>query len=199
MDDPLSPLLAGLPFDAEGVSRRRTTLVQQGVVANLTYDSAAARTAGTASGGVNRILWPCRCRSRTVIWWRRARISTSMARSLMGSRRSLANVFVTVRYTSRSSTGRHHRLAAYVDSRCAGEWARTDAVTVSRFVLTRRDGIVGTRRGGMPILVLCAAEPIVSAYVSRGFVTLKLHPHTPVPGRLAWDAAKPEWAEWNSA
>ena len=37
------------------------------------------------------------CRSSTVIWWRSARISASLSRSLTGSSRSNANTFVTPR------------------------------------------------------------------------------------------------------
>ncbi|MEV4755065.1 TldD/PmbA family protein [Micromonospora sp. NPDC049559] len=51
VDDPLSPALPAAPFDAEGVPRRRTSLVDRGVAAGLTYDSAAARLSGVASTG----------------------------------------------------------------------------------------------------------------------------------------------------
>ncbi|MGW0432644.1 TldD/PmbA family protein [Micromonospora sp. NPDC003197] len=51
VDDPLSPLLPGLPFDAEGVPRRRTTLIERGVAGELTYDAATARAAGTTPTG----------------------------------------------------------------------------------------------------------------------------------------------------
>jgi len=51
VDDPLSPLLPGLPFDAEGVPRRRTTLIERGVARELTYDAATARATGTTPTG----------------------------------------------------------------------------------------------------------------------------------------------------
>jgi hypothetical protein len=37
------------------------------------------------------------CRSSTVIWWRSAKISTSLSRSLIGSSRSNPNTLVTAR------------------------------------------------------------------------------------------------------
>ena len=37
------------------------------------------------------------CRSSTAIWWRSAKISTSLSRSLTGRSRSNANTFVTLR------------------------------------------------------------------------------------------------------
>lgn len=57
--------------------------------------------------GVNRTFAPCSCRSRTMIWCRRATISASLAWSLMGSRRSIASALVTPRWASRRSTARH--------------------------------------------------------------------------------------------
>ncbi|MEV7229815.1 MULTISPECIES: TldD/PmbA family protein [Polymorphospora] len=50
-DDPLSSALPAAPFDAEGIPRRRTILVDRGVAVGLTYDSAAARMGGTESTG----------------------------------------------------------------------------------------------------------------------------------------------------
>jgi hypothetical protein len=61
------------------------------------------------SARVNRTRSPCRCRSRTRIWCRSARISASLSRSLMSSSRSRARVLVTPRYASRNSTP--HRYA----------------------------------------------------------------------------------------
>jgi hypothetical protein len=53
--------------------------------------------------------------------WRRARISTSLSRSLIGSSRSSANAFVTPRYASRSSTAGHPRGALVgLADRCGG-------------------------------------------------------------------------------
>jgi hypothetical protein len=39
------------------------------------------------------------------------RLSTSLSRLLIGSRRSIANAFVTLKYASRSSTTAHHAAA----------------------------------------------------------------------------------------
>ena len=57
--------------------------------------SRAARNARSAGQNRGRVLPSCR--SRTVIWWRSARISTSLSRSLIGSSRSNANTFVILR------------------------------------------------------------------------------------------------------
>jgi hypothetical protein len=48
--------------------------------------------------------------------WRSARISTSLSRSLIGSRRRRANAFVVPRYAGRSSTAHHHAVPI---ARCA--------------------------------------------------------------------------------
>lgn len=45
---------------------------------------------------------------QNAIWWRRARISTSFSRSLIGSSRSIVNAFVTLKYASLNSTTDHH-------------------------------------------------------------------------------------------
>jgi hypothetical protein len=66
--------------------------VQQGV-GEAVQQSGQERSIGRA----NRILAPPSCRSRIVIWWRRAKISTSLSRSLIASSRSIANPFVTAR------------------------------------------------------------------------------------------------------
>jgi hypothetical protein len=57
--------------------------------------SRAARNARSPGQNRGRVLPSCR--SRTVIWWRSARISMSLSRSLIGSSRSNANAFVTLR------------------------------------------------------------------------------------------------------
>jgi len=76
--------------------------------------SSAARNARSLAS--NRTFSVLSCRSSTVSWWRSARISTSLSRSLIGSRRRRANAFVTPRYASRSSTADHHAVAI---TRCA--------------------------------------------------------------------------------
>jgi len=57
--------------------------------------SRAARNARSAGENRGRVLPSCR--SRTVIWWRNAKISMSLSRSLTGSSRSNANTLVTLR------------------------------------------------------------------------------------------------------
>ncbi len=95
------------------------------------------------SAGVNRIFSPCSCRSRTLIWWRRARISASLARSLMDSSRSIANALVTPRYASRSSTAGHLRAATVGDSKRAGRLAL--ARSLCRDQSARDQGGCGSR------------------------------------------------------
>jgi PmbA protein len=51
VDDPLSSLVPGIPFDAEGTPKQRLTLIKEGVATAVTYDRATARTAGTAPTG----------------------------------------------------------------------------------------------------------------------------------------------------
>ncbi|WP_373294693.1 AraC family transcriptional regulator [Streptomyces albiflavescens] len=64
-----------------------------------TSQGSGARSAArrARSSGVNLALLGLSCLSRTVIWWCRATISTSLSRSLIGSRRSAAKALVTVR------------------------------------------------------------------------------------------------------
>lgn len=50
-DDPLSPLLPGAPFDAEGTATRRTPLIDAGIAVNVAHDRATAAVAGTDSTG----------------------------------------------------------------------------------------------------------------------------------------------------
>lgn len=51
VDDALSPLLPGVPFDFEGVPKRRVALIDAGVAAGAVYDLATAHAAGTESTG----------------------------------------------------------------------------------------------------------------------------------------------------
>ena len=51
VDDPLSPLLPGMPFDFEGTPTRRLDLIRDGVAVGATHDRASARVAGTESTG----------------------------------------------------------------------------------------------------------------------------------------------------
>ncbi|MCW2570641.1 MAG: Metalloprotease PmbA [Frankiales bacterium] len=51
VDDPLSPLLPGTPFDAEGTATRRTSLVEAGVAVGVAHDRATGAVAGTGSTG----------------------------------------------------------------------------------------------------------------------------------------------------
>jgi PmbA protein len=50
-DDCYDPLQSGVPFDGEGVPRRRLTLVEQGIVREIAYSRQAAALAGTAPTG----------------------------------------------------------------------------------------------------------------------------------------------------
>jgi predicted Zn-dependent protease len=51
VDDPANPATLGRPFDWEGVPKRPLTLVKQGVVEAVTYDSLTAAKAGTKTTG----------------------------------------------------------------------------------------------------------------------------------------------------
>jgi len=51
VDDALAPDVAGVPFDFEGVPRRRVTLIDQGVAAGLVYDYRSARRHGVEPTG----------------------------------------------------------------------------------------------------------------------------------------------------
>jgi predicted Zn-dependent protease len=51
VDDQLSPLLPGSPFDAEGTATRRTPLVDAGVAVAVVHDRATGAVAGTGSTG----------------------------------------------------------------------------------------------------------------------------------------------------
>jgi PmbA protein len=51
VDDALSPLLPGVPFDFEGVPKRRIALIDRGVAAAAVYDLATGHAAGTESTG----------------------------------------------------------------------------------------------------------------------------------------------------
>ena len=51
VDDALTPLLPGVPFDFEGVPKRRVTLIDKGVASGVVYDLASAHAAGTESTG----------------------------------------------------------------------------------------------------------------------------------------------------
>ena len=51
VDDPLSPLLPGAPFDFEGVPTRRLPLIENGVAVNVVHDRASAYAAGAESTG----------------------------------------------------------------------------------------------------------------------------------------------------
>lgn len=50
-DDPLSPLLPGVPFDAEGTPTSRTVMIDRGVAASVAHDRTTALAAGTSSTG----------------------------------------------------------------------------------------------------------------------------------------------------
>ncbi|WP_457463897.1 hypothetical protein [Streptomyces sp. TE5632] len=80
------------------------------------YGSAAG---SARSLGLDRTFSLPGWRSGTDSWWRRARISTSVSRSLIDSRRSRANAFALPRWAGRSSTVGHH--AALVDSRATAQ------------------------------------------------------------------------------
>jgi predicted Zn-dependent protease len=51
VDDPLSPLLPGSPFDPEGTATRRTSLIEAGVAVGIAHDRATGAVAGTGSTG----------------------------------------------------------------------------------------------------------------------------------------------------
>jgi predicted Zn-dependent protease len=51
VDDPLSPLLPGTPFDPEGTATRRTSLIEAGVAVGVAHDRATGAVAGTGSTG----------------------------------------------------------------------------------------------------------------------------------------------------
>ncbi len=51
IDDPLSPLLAGVPFDAEGTPKRRLPLIERGIARGVGHDRSTAAVAGTTSTG----------------------------------------------------------------------------------------------------------------------------------------------------
>src|SRR6266536_878520 len=105
--------------------------------------SSAARTA--RSEGSNRILSSPNCRCSTAIWWRRARISVSLAWSLIGSSRSIASAFVIPRYASRSSTTSHRHPLTLSDLTGPDTSTGTRSCRVGQPVATRADEIVGTR------------------------------------------------------
>ncbi|BEP12064.1 TldD/PmbA family protein [Acidothermaceae bacterium B102] len=51
VDDATSPLLPGVPFDAEGTPTHRHLLIDHGVAVGVTHDRASAALAGTSSTG----------------------------------------------------------------------------------------------------------------------------------------------------
>jgi len=51
VDDALSPLLPGQPFDAEGTPKRRVALIDNGIAASVGHDRSTALVAGTKSTG----------------------------------------------------------------------------------------------------------------------------------------------------
>lgn len=51
VDDALSPLLPGVPFDAEGTAKRRVPLIDAGRAASVGHDRSTAAAAGTRSTG----------------------------------------------------------------------------------------------------------------------------------------------------
>lgn len=51
VDDALSPLLPGVPFDAEGTPKRRLALIETGVAAGVTHDRRSARMSGMETTG----------------------------------------------------------------------------------------------------------------------------------------------------
>jgi predicted Zn-dependent protease len=51
VDDPLSALLPGAPFDAEGTATRRMSLIEAGVAVGVVHDRATGAVAGTGSTG----------------------------------------------------------------------------------------------------------------------------------------------------
>ncbi len=76
------------------VSGRTSSRIWRSTVRGSRWGSAARKA---RSAGVNRTFWPRSCRSRIITWWRRARISASLARSLIDSSRSIASALVTPR------------------------------------------------------------------------------------------------------
>lgn len=51
VDDPLSPVLPGVPFDAEGTPTRRTTFLHAGIAAAVAHDRTSGKAAGVSSTG----------------------------------------------------------------------------------------------------------------------------------------------------
>lgn len=51
VEDPLNPQIAGIPFDYEGVPRKKVTLVENGIARGVVYDSYLAQQAGVESTG----------------------------------------------------------------------------------------------------------------------------------------------------
>jgi PmbA protein len=51
VDDALSPLLPGVPFDAEGTPKRRIPLIDRGIAVAVGHDRSSAAVAGTSSTG----------------------------------------------------------------------------------------------------------------------------------------------------
>jgi predicted Zn-dependent protease len=51
LDDPLSPDMTGVPFDAEGVPKRVLPLIENGVARNAAHDRTSAKIAGIESTG----------------------------------------------------------------------------------------------------------------------------------------------------
>ncbi len=51
VDDALSPLMPGVPFDAEGTPKRRVPFIEAGVAVSVGHDRASAAAAGTKSTG----------------------------------------------------------------------------------------------------------------------------------------------------
>jgi hypothetical protein len=82
-----------------------------------------------ATGRRWRSLTPTRFMAPRGARWRRARISASLAGSLIGSSRSIASAFVTPRYASRDSTTSHHHAATVSDP----TRPRTSTTTRSRY------------------------------------------------------------------
>jgi hypothetical protein len=71
-----------------------------------------------------------------------------LARSLIGSSRSIASALVTPRYASRSSTARHHRSLPAADPMLPDCRQGQDSSVVIKVAATSTDGIVGTRSVG---------------------------------------------------
>src|SRR2546427_350599 len=93
--------------DVVACRRATTSRCQRSTVSGRTTKCSLLRTflgsrcssaaSNARSPGVNRTLTGPSCRCRTESWWRRARISASLSRLLIGSSRSSANTFVTPR------------------------------------------------------------------------------------------------------